>query len=153
MTQTSETFIFFKPDAIERGLVETLLSIIQEAGFTVLKQATIAVDEATIIEHYQEVIERIGGDFANRISEAYANQSIVAVLLSKDGPDAASAMRTLIGATDPAKADPQSLRGRFGIDSMEKSNQEGRMLNNLIHASEFPEDVTRESALWFKDSR
>lgn len=153
MTHMSETFIFFKPDAIERGLIETLLDIIKASGYTVLKQATLAVDETRILEHYQEVIERIGGDFAQSIRDAYAHQSIVAMLLSKEGSDAVTTMRTLIGATDPAKADPQSLRGRFGIDSMEKSNQEGRMLNNLIHASEFPEDVTRESALWFKDSR
>jgi nucleoside-diphosphate kinase len=153
MTQHSETFIFFKPDAIERGLVNTLLQIIQDHGYTVLKQATVAVDEDTILNHYHEVIERIGGDFAQRILNAYADQSIVAVHLSKEGPDAVTAMRTLIGATDPAKADPQSLRGRFGTDTMEKSNQEGRMLNNLIHASEFPSDVTRELALWFKNSR
>ena len=59
-------------------------------------------------------------------------------------------VRELIGATDPSKALPLSIRGRFGLDSIDQAVSEKRMVNNLIHASDSKESVERELKLWFE---
>ncbi|MEI7667708.1 MAG: nucleoside-diphosphate kinase, partial [Erysipelotrichaceae bacterium] len=67
-----------------------------------------------------------------------------------DHDDIVAQVRTIVGPTDPAKADPNTIRGRFGTDTMEKSKSEKRLLRNLIHASDSDENAQKELELWFK---
>jgi len=59
-------------------------------------------------------------------------------------------VRKLIGATDPAAADRDTIRGIYGIDTMTKARAEKRMLMNLIHASDSDDNAKQEIKLWFK---
>jgi len=67
------------------------------------------------------------------------------------GEDAIHTTRRIIGDTDPANADSETIRGELGVDSMDQADDEGRALRNLIHASADPEDAGREIPLWFPD--
>ena len=58
-------------------------------------------------------------------------------------------VRTVVGATDPQKAAPGTIRGDLGRDSLEASMAENRMCENLIHASDSPQAVREEAAIWF----
>ncbi len=58
-----------------------------------------------------------------------------------EGEGAIATSRRTIGATNPAEADPGSLRGQLAL----------AMPDNLVHASDSPESAEREIALWFPD--
>jgi len=65
------------------------------------------------------------------------------------GPEAVTTVRRLVGATLPADADPDSIRGAFSNDSPIIASQEGRAVMNLVHASGTLEEAETEIALWF----
>lgn len=149
----NQTFIIFKPDALQRQLVESLKQEINSAGFKIEQEKTVLVNEALILKHYEEVIARVPiPDFKNRIINAFVGKKVICCILSSKQEDTVSAFRTLLGATNPPEADPQSLRGKYGIDSYDQSKKEERMLNNLIHASDSNENALKEIDLWFNQA-
>ncbi len=145
-----QTFIMIKPDAVERGLVESILDIFKEAGYHIERSKEVLVDEKLILKHYEDVIKALNIDyFQGAILDLFLGKKVFAYVISKEGEHVIEDVRKLIGATDPAKADPKSIRGRFGIDAMSKSMAEKRMLRNLIHASDSLENAQKEIELWF----
>ena len=148
MKQT--TFIMFKPDAIERNLVKRILGIFQENGLKIERTKEIIVDEKLILTHYGEVIQKLNIPyFKDAVLTAFLGKKVFAYEISKDSDDIVHEVRELVGATDPTKAQPDSIRGKFGNDSLAKSIAEKRMLNNLIHASDSKESARDELKLWF----
>ena len=65
----------------------------------------------------------------------------VGTLARVEGEGAIATMRKTIGATNPAEADPGTIRGDYATS----------MPNNLIHGSDSPESAQREISLWFSD--
>jgi nucleoside-diphosphate kinase len=65
---------------------------------------------------------------------------LVAAVL--DGPNAIAVVRTINGATRPHEAAPGTIRGDFALETAQ----------NLVHASDSPENAAAEIALWFGDS-
>ena len=147
------TFIMLKPDALEAHLENKILDIFREEGITVLRKKTVIVDEKLILKHYEEVIERLKDrvpDFSLRVKNEFVDKTVRIFELGYHHHDIVEKGRTIVGATDPAKADPNSIRGKYASDTMEKSVEEGRMLRNLIHASDSDENAKKELKLWFK---
>ncbi len=147
------TFIMLKPDALEGHLENKILDEFRDHGITVLRKGTVVVDEKLILKHYEEVIERLKDqvpDFPDRIRKEFVDKTVRIFELGYHHHDIVEKVREIVGATDPAKADPNSIRGKYATDTMEKSNKEGRMLRNLIHASDSPENAKKELNLWFK---
>ncbi len=144
------TFIMFKPDTIERHLENDIINIFIEQGYYIERSKEVIVDEKLILTHYEEVIKAVNKDyFKNGVLTAFLGKRVLAYEISKDSIDVVHEVRDLIGATDPSKALPTCIRGRFGVDSIEKAVIEKRMVNNLIHASDSIESVERELKLWF----
>ena len=144
------TFIMFKPDTIERHLENEIIHIFMEQGFHIERSKEVIVDEKLILSHYEEVIKAVNKDyFKDGVLKAFLGKRVLAYEISKDSKDVVHEVRDLIGATDPSKANPSCIRGRFGIDSIERAVSEQRMVNNLIHASDSIESVERELKLWF----
>lgn len=56
--------------------------------------------------------------------------------------------RKLAGKTNPQEADPESIRGKFSDDNYEKAEKAGRLVYNVIHASDSKESAKRELAIW-----
>lgn len=147
----NQSFVMLKPDCIERELCEELIEDIKSNHFQIKKMEKRVVDETTILKHYQEVIERLNSDdFRNSILKAFVGKEVVIMEITNESGDAISKFRELIGPTDPSKAGKETIRGKYGNDSMEKSKAEKRMLNNLIHASDSEKSAESELALWFK---
>src|SRR5947208_1782950 len=84
--------------------------------------------------HYEEHHEK---PFFGELVEFITSGDVVLAKLS--GRDAVAVLRALIGATDPAKAAPGTIRGDFGIEITE----------NLVHGSDSTESAERELALFF----
>ncbi len=147
----TSTFIMLKPDAVKRGLTETILSIFRDHGYQIIRQKEVTVDRNLILKHYEEVIIRVNKPyFEQAILDFFEGQKVVALELQKDGDHVIEDVRALVGATDPVKADPKSIRGQFGDDSLESSMSQKRTLRNLIHASDSVESAKQELALWFR---
>ena len=81
------------------------------------------------------------------------------LLLVLEGDDAIRRVRTLVGATDPTRAAPGTIRGDLGRDSIAAANRERPGTENLVHASDKDEraadpyaEADHEIALWFGDA-
>jgi nucleoside-diphosphate kinase len=129
------TFAIIKPDAVERKLAGKILARIEEAGFTVRAMRLHHLTKREAEGFYAVHRERpfFGGltDFMS---------SGPCVLMALDAPDAIKKWRTLMGATDPAKADAGTLRKEFG-SSIER---------NATHGSDAPETAAFEVGYFFR---
>ena len=146
-----QTFILLKPDALKRGLVELILTMFEEAELHIVQSKRVIVTQDKIINHYKEVIERLDlPHFQGAILDFFEGEEVVIAIVASEY-DTVSKVRSLIGATDPKKAEPHTVRGLYGIDSFELANAEKRMIQNLIHASDSRESAQFETQLWFED--
>jgi len=146
----SSTFIMFKPDAVERHLVDIILNIFKNEGFEVIRRQDVIVSKELILKHYEEVIQKVNqAYFPLAIEKTFVGKKVVAIELAKESLDVVGEVRALVGATDPAKADPKSIRGRFKDDELSMAMAEKRTLRNLIHASDSIDNARQEMALWF----
>jgi len=129
------TFAIIKPDAVERRLAGKILARIEEAGFTVRAMRLHHLTKREAEGFYAVHRERpfFGGltDFMS---------SGPCVLMALEAPDAIRKWRTLMGATDPGKADAGTLRKDFG-SSIER---------NATHGSDAPETAAFELGYFFR---
>ena len=123
-----------KPDAVAAGHIGAILDKITAAGFRIsaLKMTRLSKEKAG--DFYAVHRER---PFYGELVEFMSSGHIVAAILEKD--NAVSDFRTLIGATDPAKAEEGTIRKLFA-ESM------GR---NAIHGSDSDENAAIESDFFF----
>jgi nucleoside-diphosphate kinase len=127
--------IILKPDAVQRGLVGPILSRIEQRGLKLQGLKLMQVDESLARKHYGE---HEGKPFFNGlVSYITSAPVVVAVVAGKAGT--VEMIRAMVGATNPAKAAPGTIRGDFGVEI-------GR---NLIHASDSPESGERETGIFF----
>jgi nucleoside-diphosphate kinase len=130
--------IILKPDAIQRGLMGTILSRLEQRGLKFAGLKMIQIDEALARKHYGE---HEGKPFFNGlVSYITSAPVVVAVVVGKAGT--VEMIRAMVGATNPAKAAPGTIRGDLAVEI-------GR---NLIHASDSPESGEREAQIFFADN-
>ena len=130
------TLILAKPDAVERGLAGEIVARFERRGFSLRAARLLRVGRELAERHYAEHAEK---PFFGELVEFITSGSTLAFVLEGEG--AIATARKTIGATNPADADPGSLRGSFAL----------AMPNNLVHGSDSPESAEREIALWFPD--
>jgi len=130
------TLILAKPDAVARNLAGEILARFERRGL-VLRAARLIVAPRDLGEtHYAEHREK---PFFGELVDFITSGATLAFVLEGEG--AIAAARKTIGATNPAAAEPGSLRGDFAL----------AMPNNLVHGSDSPESAEREIGLWFPD--
>jgi nucleoside-diphosphate kinase len=130
------TLILIKPDATERALSGEILSRIERRGFRVAAGKLLRVSRELGERHYAEHTEK---PFFGELVEFITSAPTWALVVEGEG--AIAVLRTTIGATNPADAEPGSIRGDLATS----------MPNNLVHGSDSPESAEREIALWFSD--
>lgn len=133
---SDETLIFLKPSALKHGLVGEVLSRFERKGLRFKALKLMKMTRETAEELYS--IHR-GKHFFQELIETVSNKYVVAAILS--GRDAVAVVRTLIGATDPVKASPGTIRGDYGLD----------ITDNIIHASDSKESFEREVKILFPE--
>lgn len=145
----SITYAMLKPDCIERNLVDVIKKEITDHGFTIREEGEVIVSEDIILEHYHEVIEKLGEDFKQLVLNNFVGKKVIGLIISIDEEQCIEKFRTLIGATEPASANKNSIRGKYSNDSYAIAKKENRILNNLIHASDSTDHAYEEIDLWF----
>jgi nucleoside-diphosphate kinase len=132
-----QTFSMIKPDAVERGLTGQVIAILEAKGLKVVAMRMIKIDNKRAKKLYEV---HKGKPFYNDLIEYAMSGPVVTMIL--DGEDAVRRLRQVIGATDPSKAEPGTVRRDFGLT----------VLKNVIHASDSPENAEREMRIFFKPS-
>ncbi|HET7045349.1 MAG TPA: nucleoside-diphosphate kinase [Gaiellaceae bacterium] len=130
------TLILAKPDAVARGLAGEIVARFERRGFALRAARLLTVDRGLAQQHYAEHAEK---PFFGELCEFITSGPTLAFVLEGEG--AIATARKTIGATNPADADPGSLRGSLAL----------AMPDNLVHGSDSPESAEREIALWFPD--
>ena len=128
--------ILIKPDAVERALAGEILGRIERRGFRVAAGKLVRVSRELGERHYAEHTDK---PFFGELVEFITSAPTWALVVEGEG--AIATLRTTIGATDPADAEPGSIRGDLATS----------MPNNLVHGSDSPASAEREIALWFSD--
>lgn len=129
------TLILLKPDAIQRGFVGRIIARLEDRGMKIVGMKLMEMDLDIAKRHYAEHVEK---PFFKGLSEFMMSRPIVAMGI--EGKNVIDALRSMVGATDPQKAAPGTIRGDLAQDI-------GR---NLIHASDSPEAAERELAIFFE---
>lgn len=151
------TYMMLKPDAFETGSVDTILERLQSANLIIESSKEWIVDlkiMKLLIDHYGANIETMDAafNFPGKLFNSFfykGPRRIMPLKVSYCGEeDIITYTRTLVGATNPQKADKGTIRGDLSVDTYEKATLEVRLVNNLIHASDSHESAKRELALW-----
>ncbi|MFO7650108.1 MAG: nucleoside-diphosphate kinase [bacterium] len=131
-----KTLLLIKPDAVKAQHIGEILARIERAGFAVTGLVLRRLDPAGAGDFY--AIHRDKEFFAGLV-EFMTSGPLVAVRLEAAG--ARAHLREFVGATDPAKAAPGTIRADFGT----------AVRTNAVHASNPAEDVERELAFFFPE--
>lgn len=118
---------------------KTLQATLEETGSLERIKKTFGSTEA----------RKIGEKLREWMIDFLTSGKVVAFVL--EGEDAIQRARKLGGYTDPSKAEPGSIRGDLGMDSISKANRERRAVRNLVHLSSSKEEARRELKLWFPE--
>jgi len=130
------TLILAKPDAVERGLAGEIVARFERRGAKLRAARLVRVPRELGESHYDE--HRAKPFFAELVDFITSGPTLAFVL---EGEGVIATARRTIGATNPADADPGSLRGGYAL----------AMPNNLVHGSDSVDSAEREIALWFPD--
>jgi nucleoside-diphosphate kinase len=128
------TLAIIKPDAVERKLTGRILQRIEDEGFGIRAMRRVHLSRPEAEGFYAVHRER---PFFGSLTAFMSSGPAVVVVL--EAPDGIKKWRTLMGATDPAKADPGTLRKEFA-ESIER---------NVTHGSDAPETAAYEIGYFF----
>jgi nucleoside-diphosphate kinase len=133
----NRTFTIIKPDSVGKGNFGKIIARIESKGFKVLAIKKIALSEKQAQAFYAIHRER---PFYGDLVRYMTSGPVYVAALEKE--NAVPELRTLMGATDPKKADGGTIRKEFG-DSIER---------NAIHGSDSDDNAKNEIAFFFAES-
>ncbi len=136
MSTAERTLVLIKPDGVQRGLAGEIISRLERRGLRIAALRLFHMDEALARRHYAEHEGK--GFFQPLISYITSSPIIAAVF---EGKGAVDIVRKTVGATNPANAEPGTIRADFAVET-------GR---NLIHASDSVDSARREVPLFFRE--
>lgn len=128
------TLTIIKPDAVARNLTGRILAHLEGEGFRIREIRMMRLTERQAREFYAVHKDR---PFYDSLVEFMTSGPVVPVLLERE--DAVVTLRKVIGATDPAEAEPGTVRALYA-ESKER---------NAIHASDAEETARAEAAFFF----
>lgn len=131
---TNRTFTMIKPDAVANGHIGAILNDITAGGFKIVAMKYVHLSDTTAGNFYAVHKER---PFYGELVQFMTSGPIVAAILEKE--NAVEDFRTLIGATDPAKADAGTIRNKYA-KSIEA---------NAVHGSDSDENAEIEGNFYF----
>ncbi len=128
------TFVIIKPDGVKRGLIGEVISRYERKGLKIVECKMLNADRATLEKHYIEHKEK---PFYEELISYMMQGSILAMIV--EGNNAIKLVRNINGKTNPAEAEPGTIRGDFA----------NTMTENIVHASDSLESAEREISIWF----
>ncbi|MFA5967446.1 MAG: nucleoside-diphosphate kinase [Patescibacteria group bacterium] len=173
------TFAMIKPDGVARGLTGQIITDFERSGLKLVGLKMLLPERSLVEKHYsgdnawianlgQRTMDgciELGMDLAKEygttdtlelgkqikewLIDYICSGPVVAMVW--EGMVAVSNVRRLCGNTIPNKAEPGSIRGKYGLDSAISANSQKRPVFNIIHASGNAEEAATEIKLWFPE--
>ncbi len=131
------SFLMVKPDGVARGLIGEVISRVERRGLKIVAMKMLRIERELAEEHYAEHRDK---PFFSSLIDYITSGPVVAMVV--EGKDAVKVLRAMIGATNPAEAQPGTVRGDFALEV-------GR---NVVHASDSRASAEREISLFFDES-
>ncbi len=129
-----KTLMIIKPDATAKRAIGDIISMVEDK----FEIAGIIMKKLTVEEAREFYAVHKGKPFYDSLVEFMTSGPVVGLLLQ--GEDAIKRLREVVGATDPSKARPGTIRAKFGTD----------IQRNAVHASDSPESAAYEIPFFFK---
>jgi nucleoside-diphosphate kinase len=137
--QLEGTLVICKPDAVERGLVGEIIGRLERRGLRLARAELRHLDRQTAGRHYAE---HAGKAFYDSLIDHITRSAVLLAVV--EGPEGTwQVVRNTMGATNPAQAQPGTIRGDLALS----------MTENLIPGSDSAESAQREIALFFGSER
>jgi len=130
-----KALILIKPDGVQRGLVGRIMSRFEQKGFQLQAMKLEMAERSTLENHYEE---HAGKSFYPSLIDYMMSGPVVPMVWQ--GNNIIQIARGMLGATDPVKSAPGTIRGDFGVSKQ----------MNLLHVSDSVESAQREIQLWFQ---
>lgn len=149
-----QTLVLIKPDGLVKSLTGNILSVLAETKLKIVGAKVIKVPRELAVKHYGDLKERKIKQWGEQKgNEIYENT--LAYIMGKyhtdrcfalvyQGEDAVNKIREICGDTNPEKASPISLRGKYG-----RINSSTGVFENVVHTSDSAEAAEKEIKLWF----
>ncbi|WP_294562903.1 nucleoside-diphosphate kinase [uncultured Traorella sp.] len=150
-----KTLMILKPECYEWHIADDIQTMLKDHGYHIDSQKEVIIDMKVMqvfLMHYKEAIDKLGADFnfVGKLFNSYyfhGPHKINVMCISSDS-ELIEDTRKLIGATNPQKAEPDTIRALFSKDSMELAEKENRLIKNCIHASDSRQNANKELELW-----
>ena len=134
MPEVERTLVLVKPDAVQRGLIGEILSRLDRTGLKPVALKMLRIDREMAERHY--AAHRDQPYFEGLVQFITSGPIIAAVY---EGYQALDTVRSIMGATDPIKAEPGTIRADLAQDTR----------HNLVHGSDSVESAEQEIDLFF----
>ena len=128
------SLVLIKPDAMQRRLAGTVISRLEGEGLKLVALKMLHLDKALAERHYAI---HAGKPFFEDLISYITSTPIIAIVFEGEG--AVEAIRKTMGTTDPARAEPGTIRRDFGSDIQQ----------NVVHGSDSVETAEKEIKLFF----
>ncbi len=173
-----KTFLMIKPDGVRKGLIGEVIKRVEQRDLKIVALEMFQPTREDIDSHYPKdekwmkrlgektlaTYEKYGYDAKKELGTENPLEigkqvrkwlidfmtSAPMVRMVIQGVHAIDMVRKIVGPTMPSDADMGTIRGDFSVDSPALANREKRAIQNLVHASENPEEAKHEIDYWFK---
>lgn len=132
----NRSFLLLKPDALQKKVVGEIISMVEKEGFNILN---IRMKRWTREEAEKFYAVHRGKEFFEGLVEFMISGPVIGLLLEKE--NAIEDLRKLVGATDPSRAEPGTIRHKYGTN----------VRVNAVHASDSQESFEYEVKCFFGD--
>ena len=141
--KAQQTLVLIKPDGIVKSLTGNIITELAHSDLIIVGSKIVQVTRELAEEHYQHLKEeKFFDELIKYVMGEYHVKRILALVY--EGKDVIKIVRQVVGSTNPEKAEPTSIRGKYG-----RITSEG-VFENVVHASENDKEAEREIKLWFR---
>ncbi len=149
-----QCLVIIKPDGLVKSLTGNIITSLSETKLKIVGAKVLKVSKELAEKHYSELLpnlvkkhgeakgKEIFESVIDYIKGRYHTDRVMALVYH--GEDAIQKVREIAGETNPEKASPISIRGKFG-----RIHSETKVFENVMHASDSPESAEKEIKLWF----
>mgnify|MGYP001418660337 CR=1 FL=1 len=138
-----QTLVLIKPDGLIKSLTGNIITTLSETELKIVGSKIVQITRELAEEHYHHLKEeKFFGELIKYIMGEFHTKRVMALVYH--GENAVKKVRKIVGSTDPEKAEPISIRGKYG-----RITSKG-VFENVVHASENNKEAEREIKLWFR---
>ena len=150
------TLVLIKPDGLYKSLTGNIITTLSESKLKIVAAKIVKVNRELAEKHYSTLKEGLTKKFGKEEGEKtfenimeyfqgkFHTDRVLALVYK--GEDAVKKIKELVGDTNPDKASPVSIRGKYG-----RINSQTNVMETAVHCSDTIENAKREVALWFKE--